>query len=679
VLDSLARPFDKAGMGRGARPGAVAGGTRGRALVGLLWTGEGAPVGRLLAAGAVVWLAYAVLWLVLEGPVLDESAAAAPIVAGDTGYPDGHPNAVLYRRPIHFLYQLGALQWQLYPDPWWISATRNLVFLFLSAFVPYAVVVACTRRPAWGHVAVALTLSEAVCSVVGVYLMWVFPGVYSSGHFGIHLALLTVVLLGVGIDRSAGVLTGLMPTLHGAMAVVVWPAVALLLGIRLVRGERIRRVLAGGLVGVGMSAAVAAVVWARTADDVAAPPYEVGRDPDVLRTFIRTTDPHRQPLPLRSPIGLVGPIAFAMVAAPALAGRRDRARRATREGVVLLGALAWSYALGSRALHGLVGELPLPLLMLMPARYANLGMLVVVPLAVVALATCSAPRTAAVLAGGLLAAEATLLVVAPHVAFIELLYAVLGVVAGAMLGSPTSPVSRVLAAGATAGLLLATAVVRAADGSPIVWAFVAGLVPAFVAAFFLPPARRVAPVLGAAVAAASLIIAAVAVRDPHFASVWDFGSGRETAEEAALATWLDANVPPRAMLLVPPFPPTWLEAKTGHPVLLDTMTLVTMSYVPELVGPIARLVRDVFEIDYADPAAIAALSGPDGMLRPSSPAWLRAWPERPCATWRELGTRYGFDLVLAPRGTPLRLESPWSGPTWTLYRIPATCPGGTPP
>jgi hypothetical protein len=665
-------------MGRGARPDAAPAGSRVRRLVALLWTGEGAPaVARLLAGGAIVWLAYAVVWLVLDGPVLDESAVAARVVAGDSGYPNGHPNAVFYRSVFHLLYQVGALQWALRPDPWWISATQNLVFLFLSGFVPFAVVAACTGRPAWGHVAAALTLSETVCSAVGTYLMWVFPGFYSSGHVGIHTAALAIVLLASGVDRLGGLLTGIMPVLHAAMAVAVWPAAALVLALRLVRGEPVRRVIAGGLAGVALSAAVVATVTVRVRGDVPAPPYDTaGARTDIVRTYVRTTDPHRQPLPLRSPIGLVGPTAFALLGGIALASSRDPARRRAREGIVVLGALAWAYALGARVLDALLGELPLQLLMVIPSRFANLGMLLVVPLAVVAMATSVSARTTAIVAGALLGTEAALLVGAPHVAFVQLLYAILGVATGAVLGSPTPPVPRMVAAGATVVVLLATAAVRAADGSPIVWAFVAGHVPALVAGVTLRPSRRVAPGLGAFVAATCVLIAAVALRGPHAANVWDFGSERQSAEETALAEWLRANAPPRTMLLVAPFPPTWLEPKTGHPVLFDTMTWVILPYVPYEAEPIARLARDLFEIDYADPDAVAALTGPDGMLRPSSPVWLRAWPERSCDGWRELGTRYGFDLVLAPRATRLRLEAPWSGPTWTLYRIPATCTDG---
>jgi hypothetical protein len=656
-------------MGWGANPGKD---TRLSRLVARAWTGSGAPpLPQMLGAGAVLWLAYAGVWLFLEGPVLDEAAIAAPVIAGNAGYPPGHPNAVVYRSAVALLYQLGALQWLVHPDPWWISATRNVAFLFLSTFVPFALVVTCTRRPAWGHVAAVLTLSETVCSAVGVYLMWVFPGVYSSGHIGIHLAVLSIVLLLAGMDRLGGVIVGLLPAIHAAMVAVVWPVVACLLLLRRRRGLPLVPIAASVLTGLVAAGAVAAVVAWRTADDVALPPYDTrGDGTAIIRTFIRTTDPHRQPLPIPSAIGLVAPVASAIFAGfLLLPGRRRPTDRAAWLGVALAGAVAWGWALGARALQGVLGELPLPLAMAMPARFANLGMLLVVPLAVGVLATSLPPRTATILSIGLIAVEGLLLLFARQLAFVHLLPVALGVACGAMLGSASSRVSRSGATGALLAVALVLLVVRAPDGTRLIWGFVLALAPTL-ALSAMPLRARGLEHAGGVLAVTCLLVALVALRGPHFANAWDIGSERQSAEETALGAWLHEHARPHAMLLAAPFPPTWLQPKTGHPVLFDMITLLSMTYFPREAEPVARLVGDVFDVDYADPAAVDSLLGPDGMLRPSSPVWLRTWGGRSCATWYELGTRWGFDFVLAPRAMRLRLQAPWSGSTWTLYEIP---------
>jgi hypothetical protein len=226
---------------------------------------------------------------------------------------------------------------------------------------------------------------------------------------------------------------------------------------------------------------------------------------------------------------------------------------------------------------------------------------------------------------------------------------------------------------------MAIAAVRALDGSVVVWGYALALAGAGALATGLRPDARIVPSRARLLAASSAAVACLALRGPHPPNLWDFGSERESAEETALAAWLRDHAPPAAMLVTPPFPPTWMQPKTGHPVLFDMMTLLSMTYFPAEAEPVARLVRDLYDVDYTRPSAVEALRGPDGMLRPSSPVWLRTWSERPCDTWREIGTRWSFALVLAPHETALRLPAVWSGRTWTLYTIPPTCGGGTAP
>jgi hypothetical protein len=177
----------------------------------------------------------------------------------------------------------------------------------------------------------------------------------------------------------------------------------------------------------------------------------------------------------------------------------------------------------------------------------------------------------------------------------------------------------------------------------------------------------------AALAAACVAAALAASRGPHVPNAWDAGSERPSADERALAGWLREHVPRDALLVAPLYPPTWIQAKTGHPVLVDTMTLANVPYFPATASAVGRLVRDVFGIDYADPDAVRALRGPDGMLRPTSPAWTAAWAARPCDGWRRLADRYGFRHVWAPRTHPVRLPVAWSGTDWALHHVPDSC------
>jgi hypothetical protein len=642
----------------------------------LLWTGEpGVRVDVQLAAGAVVWLAYAIVWLVVNGPLLDEAAIAGQVLAGNVAYPAGHPTAMQYRHAPSLSYQLAGWQSRLTPSPWTVSAGRNVLFLFLSAFVPYAIVVVCTRRPAFGHAAAALTLSETACSAVGIYLMWVFPSVYSSGHVGIHVAVLAIVLAVAGAARLGGFLAGILPVLHGPMALVAWPVLALGLFGRRVRA---RPLLAGGAAGLLVSAIAAAAIWRATLGDVAPPPYEPGTDgPVVLRTFTETTDPHRQPLPLRSALVVLGPVAFAAFAL-VIARRHDDdgLDRGAAAAVIGVGAVAWTWALGTRLAQGALGGLPAPVLLAMPGRFANVAMLLVIPLAVVVIATTAPRRGVFAVLCGLVACELAMLWIDRHIAFTYLLYAIIGAALGTALEGPVTPLVRRAAIVGALAVALATVAVLDLD-----WLRLAGAFYAFVVAGLASQAARTGrdgPWTSVVLPALCFAVAVSQLHDPHLANAWDLGVERQSPDETALAAWLAAHAEPGDMLVAPLIPQTLLPPKTGHPVLMDVVTLTNMAYVPSTAGAIGRIVRDVYDVDYASPDAVRALRGPDGMLRPTSPVWMEAWARRSCADWVALGRRYAARFVVAPASVSLHLPVVWSGVAWRLHRIEADA-GACPP
>lgn len=652
----------------------------------MAWTGgAGLSVGRMLVVGAIPWAAYALLHVVLDGVVLDEATVPAQIVTGAVRYPDGHPLAVLMQRAPSLSYQMAAFEWWLHPGVWRISAVRNVLFLFSSAFVAFATALVLTRRPMWGHLAAVLTLSEGACRFIGVYLLWVFPSYWSSGHFGIHAAVLVAVLLLAGCWRAGGAVLGLLPAVHAAMALVVWPWSALFLVGSGARGRRWRRVLSGVALGLAGTGAMLAAIRLLAPDVHPVPPYDAVADGTViLRTFLATTDPHRQPIHVLTPAYLVSPIGFCALAvlllrpAPSRDDADDGIDRGACAWLALLGAIAWAWVFATRIAQALLGELPIAVLSTMPGRFAHVAVLLLVPLTVAAFVRAVGalpperrPAGAALLPVlvGCQALGVWLAPVAVYSNFMVFLW-------GAWLGVEswaTDRGRRALAVAAAVALGGSLLLLRILQGDPGIWAFAAALV---LAAGWLGLMGRVvggrARWPAPALAAACLVAALASVRGPHVANGWDQGSERTSPEEARLAAWLDANAAPGEMLLAPLWPPTLLQAKTGHPVLLDGVTLLTMTYMPALAPPLGVMVRDLFGIDYARPDSLRPLLAADGTLRPTSAEWLAAWRARDCPAWVALGARYGVRLVLAPTAEPLRLPAVLDGPTWTLRAIPAT-------
>jgi hypothetical protein len=655
----------------------------GTAALRLAWTGDGnPPLGRMLVAGALPWAIYAVLHLVLDGIVLDEATVPAQIITGAVRYPDGHPLAVLMARAPSLSYQLAALEWWLHPGVAGVSAVRNLLFLFLSTFVPFAAALVLTRRPWCGHLAAVLTLSEGTCRFIGVYLLWIFPSYWSSGHFGIHLTVLVAVLLLAGCWRTGGVLLGLLPAVHAAMALVAWPwGGAFLLGAGS-RGRPWRRVLVSIAVGVAGVAAMLAIIQVVAPDVHPVPPYDVVADGDViLRSFLETTDPHRRPIEVLSPAYLVSPIGFAMLACLLLwprSGADAGIDRGACAWLVLLGGVAWAWVFATRLVQAVLGWLPVAVLSTMPGRFAHVPVLLLLPLTVAAFVRAIADlRPERRAAGGLLlpvllACQIAGVLRAPvdvYSHFVVFLWgALLGVVwCGAERTQRRLAVAGVVALG---GSLLLLRVLQD-DGGAVAFALGLGLAVAWtlgVSALLRGPAEWIRPALAAACVAAAF----VSVRGPHVANGWDQGSERTSPEEARLAAWLATNAQPDELLLAPLWPPALLQPKTGHPVLLDGVTLLTMTYMPPLAAPLGVMVRDLFGIDYAHPETLRPLLAADGTLRPTSAEWLAAWRARDCAAWVALRARYGVRLVLAPVGEPMRLPVLLGGERWTVHEIPAT-------
>src|SRR5262249_3264261 len=209
--------------------------------------GEDVTDGRMFMGGALVWGVYSVIQILINGIVLDESLAPAQIIAGAVQYPAGHPHQIYYWKAYNLFHYLAAGVWAVEPAPLTISAARNFLFLFSSAFAPFAITVLLTRRPLWGHIAATLTVAEAPLRFEGVYPMWVFPSGNSNGHIGLYAAMIIVVLLLARLWRTGGLLLGMLPAIHPAMPLVIWPwSGAYLLFSRELnsRKERVRLLLA---------------------------------------------------------------------------------------------------------------------------------------------------------------------------------------------------------------------------------------------------------------------------------------------------------------------------------------------------------------------------------------------------------------------------------------------------
>ena len=100
-----------------------------------------------------------------------------------------------------------------------------------------------------------------------------------------------------------------------------------------------------------------------------------------------------------------------------------------------------------------------------------------------------------------------------------------------------------------------------------------------------------------------------------------------------------------------------LQARTGHPVFVETATASLLSYVPELGPVIQRMYRDVYGLRFDRPP------------RANATPWTERWRARHRSEWEALAETYGFRYVLAPASIDLDLLVALEDDSMTLYAV----------
>ncbi len=643
-------------------------------------------VRKILLIGAAGAALYATAFVAWSGVVVDEVVRAAQVISGDVRYPAGHPDGIYYPGAFSLSNYAAAAIWFFVPSAYALSALRNVAWVWGSVFVPFAVGSVLTRSASWATLAAVLSVCEVAVNFEGAYPMRVWPLSTSHGAFGADAAIVTLVLWVVRSWTFAGFLLGLLPSLHAAMTLPVWPwAIAMALLKRGPQGRVEWRRFARG-VGGGMAlCSVVLVLSLRRELPAPAEPYVVSGNGDHIRAeFVDHYDGHRRAFDIVSRAYLLGPVALGLAGGLALWGQR-RGRGLTAQdrrawaAVLSLVAVSWAEVYASRVTHAMWDRLPLVLDVLMPYRLSNLSALLLpsclLGSVAVALRSLSPRLSRRALWVGLLVlmtatawlAAATVVGrwnewerVALHAPFV-LVGLLIGIRAQAREDGASPRLPPVVATGVVALLALVPAWRHS-----VVIAMVVALVT-----FLTVRGRccRRTPVINRArwmhaLAALSCVclLGAGLARGKNW-SARQNALLRFDSDARALSAWLRKNAEPREMVLEPLEPVLEIQARTGQPVLFDRETLQTMTYLPRLAGTVGAMVRDLYGIDFSRPDEL-------GGLRAGRPeTWVDNWGRRSREQWLDLARLYGFRLVVSPKDLPLSLPVALPGPAWTLYEI----------
>ncbi len=669
----------------------------------LLWSGgDAVAIGKMLLGGAIICVMYSVLNVWVGGTYQDEVIVPAQIITGAVHYPAGHPHAIFYIQAYSLQNYLAAGFWAWVPNAFALSALRNILFLFLSIYVPFALTLQLTRRPFWGYLAAALTVSETSILLKGVYPLWVFPNAISQGHIGTQVALLIIVLLLAGQWWIGGILLGALPSIHPAMALAVYPWSILYLfksnaGLR---AQGWKRLFVGVSCGLAICLLLAGIIYIRSSNLTLPAPYNGQANGALIRqTFIAFTDVHRRPFSIESLGYLFNPLAFFAIGILLLWGTYRDQRKGLREPghadifwILLLGVIAWVIVYGAGILLELFGVLPVWMDVVMPFRFSNLTASIIIPLTVAGIAwsyhkMSERQRLGAMLLVIALAALEGILIVTNRIRAIDyLLFITWGLFLGLDLlvhwqdrAHRLLSVLAVLALGGVLVLLFHST----RQGVILLLTFLLSvglvlLVDKLRWSRILlgqDRERQMSMILlGACVFAGIAGLVQYKVWDAWMSS-YDHSGNRVprwdvvSQSDRELIDWFAANTQPDEIVLPSLAPRIYLQAKTGHPVLFEQETLWLMTYMPSVASTVGTMTRDLFGIDYANPEQLKRLSADDS-LPPDVPAWSAAWQTRTLGEWETLGKKYGFRLVLSSTPFPLNLPVAYHSSLWTVYRIP---------
>jgi hypothetical protein len=653
--------------------------------------------------GVLCWSAFAAVALALQREILmDEAAVPAQIIAGVVKYPGGHPHDVFYKTAYSFPNVAGAWFLAVWNSDLAFSAVRNWLFFSLSLVTPFAATLALTRRASWAHLAVAITLFGAHTQYDGVYPMFVFPHFYSHGHIGLQLTVLTGALIVGRQWMTGGVLAGIIPAMHAAMTLTVWPWVAGYVLWLWKAGDRAtaRRILIGSGIGVAFSVVAALLIPLASSPIPPVMPYDALPGAEGARAgFEAISDTHRMlPISFLSRAYLLSPAALLALGYLLAWSKSSLERRWTEEAVdaialVGLGLFSIAIVYGVGLMHVVLGTLPDAVSMPMPYRFSNVTATLLVPVTVAAIAgVVGRMDDRDEWLGRVVVAIAVALLGVAMSGFVplsvreavtrQMLFLLWGLPFGLALWAFGSIRSQrwhlLMPAG---GFLLAALPLWASSKGALYFVVAAvsvlagiWIVRRLVPKVELSSLRRLsAGAVGFAVVVCVVGVLTARNVDAHSSRVpaarADQLIWKISDDDLAIRKWLAENASPTELVLTPIYPQFELQAKARQPVLFEPETLWLMTYKPSLAPLIGTMTRDLYGIDY-ERASDYVEKCPNGRVAYWCDVFADAWKTRTRSRWIELGRKYRFRLVVAPPTIPLDLPVTLHTSKANVYEIP---------
>lgn len=609
---------------------------------------------RALWLGALGWVVFSIIAVVVRGIRWEETYEHALIITGIAPYPEGHPCFQYCRNVFSGQSYLSALILYFVDSPALVNGYRNVLQLVFCTVPVMMLGARFTGRAAFGHVAAALVLLGIHRNLQSYYPIESWPHMYAIGQIGTGYALFVLALLLFDYWRTSWFLLGLMVAVHvgqlpviGAVAGVQWLRY-------LYRGEKqqVQQAVVYFIVGLVPCAIFFAVKQSLYVPLPEEGAYAAtGNVQAIWAAYTERYDLHRGFARLNpfwaSWIG-VGLVLM-------LAGIRaffERSRPFAHQNhvwVVLYAAILAIVVGGIWCVHqALGGDIPFLLLGWMPYRLTNHLAILLVPLSLGLLLHGKPADRAGAAFVTLIVVYCILYPVAESVAppalyqrYISNLDTALYLLAGGALTAVTrwhQPPREtvVLLRAALLGVILMLSALTPYGAFCLL---MGGALMAL--AFRLE--KRLPPI---ALFPATAVLVGVMLVQQH--------DKRESLSvhplQAEVVRYLEERGESDSMLVPPYWDVAWL-ARTRHPIFADYQAAHHMTYMPQLAPALKKMHAEVygFPVDGED----------------DSP--LSDWPTRTAEAWRALAETYEFDYILAPAEMTLQIDPVLEGHPYNLY------------
>ncbi|MBI5092384.1 MAG: hypothetical protein HZB26_08065 [Candidatus Hydrogenedentes bacterium] len=615
----------------------------------------------MVVLGALWWVMFSALAVVLRGVRWDDSYEYAQVLLNLIHYPDGHPMLLNSRNSFCLqTYITAAIMWIL-PGPSAACGFRNVLYILSGTLPAYLLGSLVSRRAIAGHAAALLAFMLAP-GFTDAYPTESWPILSGYGVIGLGFALCTLCFVAIDRPGAAFFMVGLMPAIHLGQFPPILVIACLYAADACWRGRRdvVRSALAGGCAGLAVTGgSLLILLFVSVAPPVSGPYSSSIPWIAVWQGYLAHFNYHRI-----LHVGIDQLVLFWAVLLGSVLIIVERRRSICGPGS-WLGIYGWAIALivwGAMAIHCYLGnQMPPSLLAWMPYRLPNhLAPLLVALMASLLTTVRSAPGLGLLLVPAIVCAG---LGIDKKTIFLVLCGATVHAVF--VMTREDRWVARLWLLACVTGCYGLSRTL----GDYYALVALGGWLAAVAAAWAdrMAGYRRWTEAYSLWLTGIAVLVTATGLLYGQWQHRADAPQELLTINpfEEEVTSYLYDRNEQDAMIAVPPLQVRSQE-RLNHPVTGDASTIPWVPYHKSVAPIIAKFFKDLYGIDLTRPPGKISTLDFSLILKYGD-----VWRRRSVQEWQTIGGEYGFRYVIMLSDVPLQLPVAVDGSPFRMYAIPA--------